>query len=168
MPAGTSGGRVFLTSAVTSGPTASVITASAAAGVKLPSGLSAAASSAGGATSPPSPAPAADQQAGLPAAMAAGQWNTVSAVSPISAGKLPLFFQLLLQRFEDVVNPSKVLPQTSHGVEHHLETRGPPIASPSAGWTRKSWRRQKRSLQLSSGTGSSGGRAALGPLPSTW
>jgi hypothetical protein len=24
----------------------------------------------------------------------------------------------------------KVLPQTSHGVEHHLETRGPPIASP--------------------------------------
>ncbi len=31
---------------------------------------------------------------------------------------------------EDVVNPSKVLPQTSHGVEHHLETRGPPIASP--------------------------------------
>ncbi len=28
------------------------------------------------------------------------------------------------------MNPSKVLPQTSHGVEHHLETRGPPIASP--------------------------------------
>jgi hypothetical protein len=27
-----------------------------------------------------------------------------------------------------VVNPSKVLPQTSHGVEHYLETRGPPIA----------------------------------------
>jgi hypothetical protein len=27
-----------------------------------------------------------------------------------------------------VVNPSEVLPQTSHGVEHHLETRGPPIA----------------------------------------
>jgi hypothetical protein len=41
-----------------------------------------------------------------------------------------LFFQLLLQRYEDVVNPSKVLPQTSHGVEHHLETRSPPIASP--------------------------------------
>jgi hypothetical protein len=29
-----------------------------------------------------------------------------------------------------VVNPSKVLPQTSHGVEHHLFT----------GWTAKSWR----------------------------
>ncbi len=50
-------------------------------------------------------------------------------VSPALAGKLPLFFQLLLQWFEDVVNPSKVLLQTSHGVEHHLETRGPPIAS---------------------------------------
>jgi hypothetical protein len=61
------------------------------------------------------PAPAAYQQAGISsAAMAAGQ--------------LPL--QLLLQRFKDVVNPSKVLPQTSHGVGHHLETRGPPNASP--------------------------------------
>jgi hypothetical protein len=29
-----------------------------------------------------------------------------------------------------VVNPSKVLPQTSHGVEHHLETRGPLVTSP--------------------------------------
>jgi hypothetical protein len=28
------------------------------------------------------------------------------------------------------LTPSKVLPQTSHRVEHHLETRGPPIASP--------------------------------------
>jgi hypothetical protein len=28
------------------------------------------------------------------------------------------------------VNPSKVLPKTSHGVEHHLETREPPITSP--------------------------------------
>jgi hypothetical protein len=45
------------------------------------------------------------------------------------AGKLPLFFELLLQWFEDVENPSKVLLQTSHGLEHHLETRGPPIAS---------------------------------------
>jgi hypothetical protein len=51
-------------------------------------------------------------------------------VSPALAGKLPLFFHLLLQQFEDVVNPSKVQPQTSHGVEHHLETRGPPITSP--------------------------------------
>ncbi len=35
--------------------------------------------------------------------------------------------KLLLKRY--VVNPSKVLPQMSHGVEHHLETRGPPITS---------------------------------------
>ncbi len=104
---------------------------SAAADIKLPSGLSAAASSAGGATSSTPPAPAVYQQAGISsAAVATGQRNTVSAVSPISTGKLPLFFQLLLQCLEDVVNPSKVLPQTSHGVEHHLETRGPPIASP--------------------------------------
>ncbi len=185
------GGRVFLTTAVTSGPTASVITgaapptsrpalaaagvklpsglpaaalsvgretssistpgpvasqqagipsvasaahkraASAAPDVKLPSGLSAAASSAGGATSSTPPAPVAYQQAGISsAAVATGQRNAVSAVRPISTGKLPLFFQLLLQRLKDVVNPSKVLPQISHGVEHHLETRGPPIASP--------------------------------------
>jgi hypothetical protein len=184
------GGRIFLTTAVTSGPTASVITgaspptsgpasvaasvklpsglpaaalsvgreassfstldpvalqqagissvasvareqaASAAADVKLPSGLSARASSSGREASSTPPAPAAYQQAGIsPAAMAASQRNAVGAVRPISTGKLPLFFQLLLQRFQDVVNPSKVLPQTSPGVEHHLETRGPPIAS---------------------------------------
>ncbi len=105
--------------------------ASAAADVKLPSGLFAATLSTGRAASSTPPAPAACQQAGISStAMAAGQRNTVSAVRPISTGKLPLFFQLLLQRFEDVVNPSKVLPQTSHGVEHYLETRGPPIASP--------------------------------------
>ncbi len=66
------------------------------------------------------------QQAGSSsAATAAGQWTAVSAVSPALAVKLPLFFQLLLQPYEDVVNPSNVLPQTSHGVDHHLETRGP-------------------------------------------
>jgi hypothetical protein len=178
------GGRVFPTTAVTSGPTASVIpgaspptsrSASAAADIKLPSGLSAAAlsvgrealsstpvpvtlqqagqpsaasathewadvklppglsaaaSSAGRGASHTPPAPAAHQQAGSSsAAPAAGKLAAVSAVSPALAGKLPLFFQILLQRFEDVVNPSKALPQTSHGVEHHLETRGPPIAS---------------------------------------
>jgi hypothetical protein len=146
------GGRVFPTTAVTSGPTASVITgtsaptsrpASAAAGVKLPSGLpaaalsvgreassfstpgpvalqqagippvasaareraaslavdvklppglSAAASSASRAASSTPPAPAAYQQAGISsAAMAAGRRNAVSAVRPISTGKCPCF-----------------------------------------------------------------------------
>jgi hypothetical protein len=176
------GGHVFPTTAVTSGPTASVITraplltlrpASVAADVKLPSwlsaaalsvgregssstpdpvalqqagqisaasaalewatsvvadvklssGLSAAASSAGRVVSFASPAHAAFQQAGsTSAASSASQRTTVAVVRPALAGKLPLFFQLLLQWYEDV-NPSKVLPQTSHGVEHHLETR---------------------------------------------
>jgi hypothetical protein len=68
------GGRVFPTSAVTSGPTASVITgappptsrpASAAAGVKLPSGLPAAALSVGReASSFSTPGPVVYQQAG--------------------------------------------------------------------------------------------------------
>jgi hypothetical protein len=46
------------------------------------------------------------------------------------AAKLPLFFQLLLQRFQDVVNTSKVLPPSNHGVFHYLQTEGPPSASP--------------------------------------
>ena len=35
----------------------------------------------------------------------------------------------LLSSYQDVINPSKRLPATSHGVEHHLQTTGPPIAS---------------------------------------
>ncbi len=47
------------------------------------------------------------KQAGISsAATAAGQRNAVSAVKPILAGKLPLFSQLILQRFQDVVNHS--------------------------------------------------------------
>jgi len=140
-------GRVFPATAVTSGPTASVITGtellpvsswpsseppSAAADVKVPSRLSAAALSDGKVASATPPAPAAHQQAGHSSAVPAKcqERAAISSVSPALASKLPLFFQLLLQRYEDVVNPSKVLPQTSHGVEHHLST----------GWTAKSWR----------------------------
>jgi hypothetical protein len=96
----------------------------------LPSGLSAAASSASRAASSTPTAPTAHQQAGSSSAATAGLQTAVSAVSHTLASKLPLLFQLLLQRFNDVVNSYKVLPQTSHGVEHHLETRGPPVASP--------------------------------------
>jgi hypothetical protein len=39
-------------------------------------------------------------------------------------------FQALLAQFLAVLNPSKRLPRTSHGVQHHLQTRGPPVASP--------------------------------------
>jgi Reverse transcriptase (RNA-dependent DNA polymerase) len=47
-----------------------------------------------------------------------------------STVKRPATVQQLLERFQDVVNPSKQLPSTSHGVVHHLEMEGPPIASP--------------------------------------
>jgi hypothetical protein len=46
------------------------------------------------------------------------------------ASQLPIFFQLLLQRYQDMVNPSKVLLASSHAVVHHLRTTGRPIASP--------------------------------------
>ncbi len=140
-------GHVFPAMAVTSGPTASVITGtellpisslpsseppSAAADVKVPSRLSAAALSAGKAASASPPTPAAHQQAGHSSAVPAKRQEraAISSVNLALVSKLPLFFKLLLQRYEDVVIPSKVLPQTSHGVEHHLETRGLPIASP--------------------------------------
>jgi hypothetical protein len=101
--------------------------------VKVPSGLSAAALSAGKGASFTPPTPAAHQQAGHSSSVPAKcqEPAAISSVSPALVSKLPLFFQLLLQRYKDVVNPSKVLPQTfrSHSAEHHLETRGLPIAS---------------------------------------
>jgi hypothetical protein len=92
----------------------------AAANVKVTSGFSTAALSADKAaySTPPAPAPAKCQERA-----------TISSVSPVLVSKLPLFFQRLLQWYEDVVNPSKVLPQTTHGVEHHLETRDPLLAT---------------------------------------
>jgi transposase InsO family protein len=38
-------------------------------------------------------------------------------------------FQQILQEFPQVVNIGKTLPLSSHGVEHHLLTSGPPISS---------------------------------------
>ncbi len=76
------GSRVYPTTAVTSGPTASIITGaslpisrpvSAAADVKLPSGLPAAALSVGRETSSSTPDPVALQQAGLPSAVSAAR-----------------------------------------------------------------------------------------------
>jgi len=69
----------------------------------------------------------------------------------------------LLQRYQDVVNPSKQLPQTSHGVEHHLQTSGPPVAS-----TQRSSPLPRQSLRLWSGTASSVAPPAPGPRLSTW
>ncbi len=48
---------------------------------------------------------------------------------PRPAQQDALFFQLLLQGYEDVMNLSMVPPKMSHSVEHHLQIRGLPIAS---------------------------------------
>jgi hypothetical protein len=45
-----------------------------------------------------------------------------------------------------------------------LRASGPPIA----GWTRRSWRRQRRNFCSKRGTGSSGGQTALGHCRYTW
>jgi hypothetical protein len=36
---------------------------------------------------------------------------------------------VILDEFPEVANASKVLPPSSHGVEHFISTKGPPIAS---------------------------------------
>jgi cleavage and polyadenylation specificity factor subunit 1 len=46
-----------------------------------------------------------------------------------AAGDATGAVRALLSQFPDVVNPSGRLPSTSHGVEHHLPTAGPPISS---------------------------------------
>jgi hypothetical protein len=41
----------------------------------------------------------------------------------------PTSLQAVIEAAQDVLNPSTKLPQTHHGVLHHLRTSGPPIAS---------------------------------------
>jgi hypothetical protein len=36
---------------------------------------------------------------------------------------------VILDEFPEVANAAKVLPPSSHGVEHFIATKGPPIAS---------------------------------------
>ncbi len=57
---------------------------------------------------------------------------------------------------------------TSHGKEHHLETRGLPITSPFRQMETQSCRRRKRNPQLRRGMGTSSSRAAYWPLLFTW
>ena len=38
--------------------------------------------------------------------------------------------QQLFEEYVDMLNPSKMLHDTSHGVAHHLQTTDPPLASP--------------------------------------
>jgi hypothetical protein len=53
----------------------------------------------------------------------------VAAVPQVATCGPPSSFQSLLESFPDVVNPSKKLPVTSHGVCHHIVTTGPPVAA---------------------------------------
>jgi hypothetical protein len=57
----------------------------------------------------------------------------------LSAARRPLGFSAsnflsivvaMFSGYQDVVNLSKVMPASSHGVVHNLRTTGPPIASP--------------------------------------
>jgi hypothetical protein len=61
---------------------------------------------------------------------AAGGGQAAAKTGSHLASQLPIFFQILPQCYQDVVNPSKVLPASSHGVVHHLRMTGPPIALP--------------------------------------
>jgi hypothetical protein len=47
---------------------------------------------------------------------------------------------VILDEFPEVANASKVLPPSSHGVEHFIATKGPPIVS-------KFWRLDAEKLQ---------------------
>ncbi len=57
---------------------------------------------------------AADQSPGRPRIIAL-PWGSVGSV--------------ILDEFLEVANAAKVLPPSSHGVEHFIATKGPPIAS---------------------------------------
>jgi len=48
---------------------------------------------------------------------------------PPETADTPTSLQAVIEAAQDVLNPSTKLPQTHHGVLHHLRTSGPPIAS---------------------------------------
>ena len=75
----------------------------------------------------------ADAGAGAGASSGAGPGAGAASARMISAPPpppVPSSFQAHLAQFPAVLNPSKRLPPTSHGVQHHLQTQGPPVASP--------------------------------------
>ena len=90
--------------------------ASAAADVKLPSGLSTAA---------------------LSAAKPAGKQNSA---------QMKAAYSRLLGQFLAVVSALKRLPPVSHDVIHHIVTQGPPSLPNSGSWMAKSWRRRRLNL----------------------
>jgi len=103
-------GHVVPLEVLPSGPTASVVTPSFTAAGLVPA----------------APASEASVQFADPPAQPAQQDAVQAAAAASDAAGA---FRALLAQFPGVVNPSKRLPPTSHGVEHHLSTAGPPISS---------------------------------------
>jgi len=95
--------------------------------------------------------PAASVHATAPAAAAAAAPSSTSAASTI-----PTSFQAILAQFPEVINPSKRLPQTCHGIKHHLL----PLSGDS---TPRSWPPQRRSSRPWNMTASCAAPTAPGP-----
>ncbi len=64
----------------------------------------------------------------VPAAVKAPPESAAAASQVATCGPSSVF-QQLIQQFPAVVNPSKILPAATHGVQHHIVTRGPPVSS---------------------------------------
>ena len=47
----------------------------------------------------------------------------------VQAAKIPPTIPVILDMFQEVLNPGEQLPQTTCDVAHFLSTRGPPVAS---------------------------------------
>jgi hypothetical protein len=107
-----------------SGPTASVVYAATAHNVGRVFPLPGA--------SPPSPgsSPPSAGSSPPPSSSSPPSPGTSPPSSPPAVQPGPDSIQQLLGDFQDVVNQSQRLPASSHGVEHFLQTTGPPIASP--------------------------------------
>jgi hypothetical protein len=85
----------------------------------------------GQAATSPSTVPASSKQAVSSSSSATVTGHQVlSLLQAAKPGSRLAAKQLLLQRYQDTVNLSKVLPTSSHGVLHYLKTTGLPIASP--------------------------------------
>jgi transposase InsO family protein len=107
-----------------SGPTASVVVQGAARDAGLVPPLPG--------RSPPSPGASPPSPGSSPPSPGPSSPSVAFSTPPGSPPAQPVAdsVQRILSDFSEVVNPSQVLPASSHGVEHFLQTTGPPIASP--------------------------------------
>jgi hypothetical protein len=151
-------GRVFPTTTVTSGPTASVITgaslpnlrpASAAAYIKLPSGLSAAAFSIGREASFSTPVPVTLQQAGQSSAVSAAHGRAASAVVDV---KLPSGLSAAASSAGKAASPTPPAP-AAHQQAGISSAARRPDSGPPIPWSTPVW---LASYPCSSNSSSSG------------